>query len=82
MTRWDRHAQTQDSHWEPIVVFVQLAFPNPPATQYRPLTFDAWQQAVRNKKQNAAIGPDGVSKADLLALARNHVEPILARLHM
>ena len=78
MARWDRHRNTPDTKWEPIVDFVQHVFPDPPQMQYTPITFDTWQDAVRKKKACAAIGPDGVSKQDLLALPRSHVEPILA----
>ena len=77
LARWDRHATTADERWDPIVQFVTAAIPAPPTMPYEPIDFDRWQQAVRRKKTNAAIGPDGVSKQDLLALPRSHVEPIL-----
>ena len=77
MARWDRHAHTHDSKWEPIVDFVRCAFPSPPQMHYKPVTYETWQDAVKRKKTHAAVGPDGVSRADLLALPRNHVEPIL-----
>lgn len=77
MTRWDRHRNTPDTKWEPIVEFVQHVFPNPPQMQYSPITFEVWQNAVRKKKAHAAIGPDGVSEQDWLALRRNHVEPMI-----
>ena len=56
----------------PIVQFVTAAVPNPPTMAYKPVDYETWQHAVRKKKARAAIGPDGVSKADLLALPRNH----------
>ena len=77
LARWDRHANTPDEQWDPIVQFVAAAIPNPPSMPYRPVDFDMWQHAVRKKKAKAAIGPDGVSKTDLLALPKSHVEPIL-----
>ena len=43
MARWDRHARTPDSNWEPIVNFVQIAFPAPPTMEYRPITYPIWQ---------------------------------------
>ena len=76
MARWDRHATTPDWNWEPIVDFVQIAFPAPPSMEYRPITYQVWQAAVRKKKYKAAVGPDGVSRSDLLALPPSHVEQI------
>ena len=46
MARWDRHANTIDSAWEPIVEFVQHAFPSPPSLEYRPITYEVWQAAT------------------------------------
>ena len=77
MARWDRHAKTDDSKWEPIIDFVRIAIPNPPTMPYHPISHATWQQAVSKKKTRAAIGPDGVAKEDLVALPWNHVEPIL-----
>ena len=77
MARWDRHANTLDSAWEPIVEFVQHAFPAPPSLEYKPITYDVWLAAVRKKKYKAAVGPDGVSRSDLLALPPSSVSRIL-----
>ena len=77
MARWDRHADAADSRWEPIIDFVKVAIPNPPSMQYNPISRATWQNAVGRKKAKAAIGPDGVSKDDLLALPWTHVEPLL-----
>ena len=80
MARWDRHANTDDSRWEPIIDFVKIAIPNLPQMQYHPISYAAWQNAVGKKKATAAIGPDGVSKDDLLMLPWNHVQPVLSLL--
>ena len=80
MKRWDRHARTPDTEWAPIVDFVQAAIPEPLKMDYAPISYHTWQTAVSHKKVRAAVGPDGVSRSDLVALPRSHVEPILTLL--
>ena len=63
--RWQRHSDSDTSAWEPIVDFIQHALPNKQAS-FPPIDVQTWKRAVAKKKSWAAIGPDGLSRADLL----------------
>ena len=64
--RWDRHLHVQESYWQPLVEFVQLAFPHSPVMEYQRNSLEQWNQALRRKKHRSAVGTDGVSRADLI----------------
>ena len=63
--RWQRHQDTKDEHWQPILDFIHHALPCKTVSFPR-IDIATWRQAVRKKKTWAAIGPDGLSKADLV----------------
>ena len=67
-TRWDRHLNTAEDTWEPLVQFAELALPKPPPMVYAPISIEDWTKALKSKSRKAAIGPDGVSRQDLLNL--------------
>ena len=81
-TRWDRHLNTPNDFWTPIVEFAthQLRPPSMPFS-YAPITYDQWMKEVRSKKKHAAVGPDGMSKNDLLHMPRFLVEQLLTLLN-
>ena len=81
-TRWDRHMETPDDYWSPIVEFAtsQLRPPSRPL-QYAPITYEQWMQEVRSKRKNAAIGPDGISRNDLEHMPKHLVEQLLSLIH-
>lgn len=66
--RWDKHAMTPETDWEPICEFFRLAKPDTPSQSYQPITLEQWKQSLRRKKKRAATGPDGWSRLDLLNL--------------
>ena len=65
--RWDRHRDTPEHVWAPAEAIVD-AVPMCPEAPLPPLTREQWRQAVQRKKAYAAVGPDGVSKADMQRL--------------
>ncbi len=76
--RWDRHRETEDSFWDPIVALAKQVLPQPPPMAASPIGYDEWMAAVRAKKSKGAIGPDGISKQDLLQMPRQVVEQLLS----
>ena len=80
--RWDRHLHTPNDFWTPIIEFA-LDQISPPAQQfqYEPVTYDQWMHEVRRKKATAAVGPDGISKTDLMNMPRSLVEGLLDMIH-
>jgi ribonuclease HI len=75
--RWDRHLHVDESRWDPLVQFAELALPRPPAMEYQPITKEMWQHALKTKKKKAATGPDGISRQDLMNLPPKATEAIL-----
>lgn len=79
--RWDRHLHTPEEQWEPISAFFRLAQPPGAKQPYAKITRDQWYKALRKKKSNAAQGPDGWTRKDLLALPGDLTDAILDLLH-
>ena len=77
-TRWDRHLETPNEFWNPIIEFAVCQL-QPPSQQliYEPISYERWIQEVKCKKSHAAIGPDGISTADLLHMPKPLVEALL-----
>ena len=75
--RWDRHLHVSDDFWNPIVDFVRAAFPLRPVQPSLPITYDRWRKELKRKSRKAAIGPDGVSRMDLLRMPRTLTEQLL-----
>eukprot|EP00435_Cladocopium_sp_Y103_P038615 s1411_g10.t1 len=64
--RWDRHLHTDPQRWDPVVSFAHQVLPVPPPMEYKPLTVQDLDEAIKRKSKKAATGPDGLSRADLL----------------
>ena len=47
--RWDKHLETLDSFWDPIVQFTHSACPRPSPMEYSPITYDQWQASLKKK---------------------------------
>lgn len=64
--KWQRDHPDPEA-WNAIVDFAKVALPR---GEYRfpKITVAQWKQTVKNKKHTSATGPDGISRADLLAL--------------
>ena len=66
--RWDRHREVPHSAWEPVITFAKDAFQTVRSMEYEPISLDKWLSCLRAKKRRAAVGPDGVSREDLLSM--------------
>eukprot|EP00435_Cladocopium_sp_Y103_P076071 s49_g75.t1 len=74
--RWDKHRHQPESIWDPVLDFVDQSIPQGPSMQYEPITAEQILSSLKKKKRTAATGPDGWSRADLLALAPDLVQSI------
>ncbi len=74
--RWNRVTKILPSQWTQITDFARKCLPKTPWT-FRSWDPSSFQGAVRGKKRNAATGPDGVSRDDLLALPQSVHERII-----
>ena len=78
MTYWGRHENTPCEKWEPFVELCQQCVaPRFPPMAYTPITARMWKQAVQSRKKAAAIGPDGISRLDLLNLPPKSLHKLL-----
>ena len=66
--RWDRHRHTPDEQWQPVLNFISSSLPRGEIMSDAPITIEQWMHAVHQKKRSAATGPDGLSRADLVAM--------------
>ena len=65
--RWNKVSHVCESQWEQIVGFCNQTFA-PIKWQHDDITPTRLHNAIAKKKHRSAIGPDGVSRSDLLAL--------------
>ena len=75
--RWDRHVDVDPQFWNPITDFVQLAFPPQTPMECPPITYDIWMAALKRKSKRSAVGPDGISRQDLIRMPRTLTEQLL-----
>lgn len=80
--RWDRHLETPEERWNPITSFAEQVLPRPEPMPYNPITVDEWRSALKKKSRKSAIGPDGISKNDLLNLPYAATERLLQLFYM
>ena len=76
-TRWHRHEATPSSRWQLVETFIDTHVPQGPVMPYHPITVDEWKDCIRRKKKSAAVGPDGWSREDLLALPDDLTQGVL-----
>ena len=75
--RWDQHKDIPAAHWQPLQDFFDLAQPRGPAQTYAPISVQQWKKAISKKKRNAAQGPDGWNRQDLMMLPDDLTQAIL-----
>ena len=56
--------------------FFKIALPAR-KVEFPPITASTWRKAVNSKRKGAAVGPDGVAKADLQALPDSTLQQLL-----
>ena len=74
--RWGKHANVDSSHWQLILDFAKARL-RPISVPPLKLTVPLVRAAIHDKKRRAAVGLDGVSRADLMALDANHLQSIV-----
>ncbi len=78
--RWDKHLEIDETYWEEIIGFIELALPSE-TMQYEPIDLPTWKSSFLKKSHRSATGLDGVSRNDLIALPDQlHLE-IIKLLH-
>lgn len=75
--RWDRHRSIDHDFWDPIVEFARSTLPQVEPMKYDPIDYDQWMASLKAKKKHAAVGPDAVSRNDLLRMPRDLTEELL-----
>ena len=78
--KWARHGSVPPSHWHRIVTFAQQHLP-PVSAPALDFTVSDFRATVSSRKKHAAVGPDGVSRVDLLQLHDVEVESLLDMYH-
>eukprot|EP00438_Fugacium_kawagutii_P010337 Skav212590 [mRNA] locus=scaffold125:530151:534734:+ [translate_table: standard] len=76
-TRWNKHSDTPESRWDPMMRFIEEHVPQRPVMTYRPITYEQWTHNLQRKKKHSATGPDGWGRSDVLNLPRDLVQGIL-----
>ena len=75
--KWAKHAHTSVSQWQTILSFAERFLPSVHAPPFVP-SIDGFRAAVSKKKRQAATGPDGVRREDVLSLADDEIRSILS----
>lgn len=66
---WQKHATTDNTKWIPFVEQCLEHIPSRDAVmEHSPITLSQWQKVVGHKKARSAMGPDGITRKDLLAM--------------
>eukprot|EP00438_Fugacium_kawagutii_P026388 Skav226555 [mRNA] locus=scaffold1427:6548:9886:+ [translate_table: standard] len=76
---WNKHAGLGVDHWTACLAQMQECV-EPPSVpcELAPLTFPQWISVIKSKKGHSAIGPDGISKADLQHMPQSLQEQLLS----
>lgn len=65
--KWNRLSAIPSGQWDQIAAFANRVLPRLQWT-FRPWTLAVFDGAVRGKKAKAAVGPDGISRLDLMSV--------------
>ena len=74
--RWDKHSSLNPNHWDEISNFIDMAFPQG-SISLPPITRETWIATIKSRKATSAVGLDGVSRADLLAMPNSFHDDLL-----
>ena len=78
LSHWNRHNDTGAKKWQPFITMMkQFVPPSHTPMQMPPLTLQTWRKAVCSKKRRSAIGPDGVSRSDLIKMSDSGASAIV-----
>ena len=66
---WNKHVDTAPGHWTQLLDALLPVLPVPPTPFVcDPVTVDEWRATIRKRKATSAMGPDGVTRQDLLCM--------------
>ena len=74
--RWKKHDNVPAEEWQAAIDFLKAAMPKHKAT-FPPIDPVLWKRTVAKKRKGAAVGPDGVSKQDLLNMPASTLNQLL-----
>lgn len=75
---WNRHEHSTAEEWEPTLrAITELPMQSPGEMVFPPIDYETWMHAVQTKKPHSAVGPDGVSREDLLRMPRQVTNQII-----
>ena len=63
--RWKKHDEVPSEEWRAARDLLKSALPKN-SVAFPPITPNLWRKVVKSKRKGAAVGPDGVSKQDLI----------------
>ena len=79
---WQRHQYKPVQDWFPIMELLRSTVPAPAEElELPPITSQDWIHAVRAKKSTSAVGPDGISKSDLLNMPPDLVDVLVSQVN-
>ena len=78
--RWMKHEGHDVTRWQQLTSSFQDHI-RVPTMQLQPISLELWKQTLRAKKPTCAAGPDGLSRADLLAFPDSLTVRILDLCH-
>ena len=79
---WNKHLDADPDKWMPFLEKALPCIPDPDkALHLPPIQVDEWIAAVQRRKKTSAIGPDGVSRLDLLHMPRPLVTQLVHTLN-
>ena len=64
--RWERHIDTDEAKWEPIIEVAKMVLDPPQEMTYSPISYEEWIRSLQRKKRRSAVGPDGFAREDLI----------------
>ena len=75
--RWGRHDAKADDDWGPIFNVIEEVLPNPmQPMQLMPLDDRRLKRFIQSRKPRSAVGLDGVSRNDVLAMPPNVLQEV------
>lgn len=76
MSRWDKHREVPDEHWEGIVEFIEETLPNG-KMELPDIDINEFRKVAASKPKFAAVGLDGVACRDLANMSDSEVMEML-----
>lgn len=78
--RWNKLSHVVEGQWSQITQFCARTF-GPIPWHFQPLSAQRLAHAFRHKKRKSAVGPDGVSRQDLISLPQSGLIALTDMMH-